>query len=85
MKSTVLPTISIPMQRVGINAVKQRGGCLIRCSSSITDHIASKNQNAQDLVEKYIAQAEERNGALNSFISIDREGAMQQVRTTVVY
>jgi len=71
------------MQRAGLSAVKQRGKCLVRCSSSVIEHVrqnvASKSVRAQDLVQKYIEQAEARNAALNSFISIDREYAMQQV------
>jgi hypothetical protein len=84
IKPTGSPNNSFPMQLTGLNAVKQRGNCLVRCSSSVIEHIrenvASKSVRAQDLVQKYIEQAEARNVALNSFISIDRECAMQQVR-----
>ncbi len=73
------------MQRVGVTAVMQRGNCLIRCSSSVAENVASKTARAQDLVQKYIEQAEARNGALHSFISIDREGAMKQVRQNFDY
>lgn len=82
--SAVLPAKSIPMQRTGISVVKHRGSCLVRCSSSVVEqvrqNVASKSVNAQEVVQKYIEQAEARNGALNSFISIDGEGAMRQVR-----
>jgi hypothetical protein len=84
INSTVLPIKSIPMQLTGLNAVKQRGSCLVRCSSSVVENVrqnvASKSVRAQDLVAKYIEEAEARNGALKSFISIDKEGAMQQVK-----
>lgn len=84
INSIVFPGNSFPMQRAGLKAVKQRGNCLVRCSSSVVEHVgqnvASKSVSAQDLVQKYIDLAEARNAALNSFISIDRECAMQQVR-----
>lgn len=84
INSTVLPAKSFKMQRAGLNAVNQRGSRLICCSSSVIEqvrqNVASKSVRAQDLVQQYIEQAEARNADLNSFISIDRDGAMLQVR-----
>ncbi|KAL4519381.1 hypothetical protein Ndes2526A_g00468 [Nannochloris sp. 'desiccata'] len=82
INSTVLPAKSFKMQRAGLNAVNQRGSRLICCSSSVIEqvrqNVASKSVRAQDLVQQYIEQAEARNADLNSFISIDRDGAMLQ-------
>ena len=70
-----------------IQRAMQRGNMLIRCSSSssssstssLLQNVASKSVSAQEVVQQYLEQAEARNGSLNSYITIDRQGAMQQV------
>lgn len=59
---------------------------LVRCSASTVEQVrqhvvTTKSMRAQELVERYLDRAEQHNATLNSFISIDREGALQQVST----
>jgi hypothetical protein len=64
---------------------RQRHQVAAFCSSSqiaqIQSNIASGSRSATDVVEQYLAAAEAQEPALQSFVTLDRDGALEQVHS----
>jgi hypothetical protein len=56
----------------------------VRCYASAVQHarnqLITKNATATELVQQYLQRAQAVEPSLNSFVTIDVEGALQQVR-----